>query len=201
MAETPARWETMVRRLFGVKGEVVIPGLSNELVLTGVVEPGNPSHAWLRQERLLWSRAAVGAVVAEYAEVHLGNPTTSHLIIVEEVVGYGAALGIMKINVSAPKVTLGTLSGVYPRDTRQSELAVAPGVGPHVTEISYATTAVPLANVMWEEAVGIGIQTARFKVPVVLREDTQLGIQWSAANAAFYCCMSVREVPIVPQEQ
>lgn len=179
-----ARYETLLRRLLGIKGKAA-PDLDPLLKAAVVLESDRAEYGWLSQTRLIAGAASEGLVAGQSVQFRIANPAGSGwIVVIEEMVAIdltGAAIFNVKINCADALATAGS-EGV--RDLRW---ATTPDIS--VVKLTSGTTAAPTGTVIHRRGTLQGGAATNnhvvLNVPMVLPPGTDFVVQCgSAAHTA-----------------
>lgn len=175
-----ARFETLLRRLLGIKGRAA-PELHPELMSSIVLESDRLEFGWLSQTRLVAGAGSEGPVAGQAGQFRIANPAASGwIVVIQEIVCLnltGPSGFNLKINCAD---ALANAASEGPRDLRW---ATTPDIS--VVKITSGTTAAPSGTVIARIGTvgnGASLNEGRFNVPVVLPPGTDIVVQCGVVN-------------------
>lgn len=203
-----SRWDSVVRRLFGIHQPNTIPQIAPELLPMAVVQEFTPEQYFLREEKLATITATVaGGIAGSEALIHLFNgqpgetPPGSLLTIIEKVTILGdldAQTFQIRIH---PIITGNEIGTKLVRDTRWVGDGQSVGTGAIATRVfTDNTQTVIFGNQMWTGRQDVGDRQVVWEGSFVLGLNQGFYV-WSVTSAqGFTAHFDFRERAALPDE-
>jgi len=193
------RWDTLLRRLFPVKGPVIAPAISPEIAPCAIVQPYLPELEYLSGVRLGCGQSADAAVSGEFSHVVFENPVGSNVIAVLQDIVVQTAGGALRMAINVAPATGLTLTAKV-RDFRWPPGTTAPSTDECVCGVANYTDPIPLGTAMllWA-TVATGSERILCR-PLVLPPGTCVAVRPTVVNTESRADYYWYERPIEPSE-
>lgn len=187
------RWDTLLRRLFPVKGPSIAPAIAPEIIPTVEVQPYFPEIHYLMRDRICQHGVNSTQAAANYTALQLENIATDHIIIIERVLVASDNAGLVYLGISTSGHTCGNAHNASPRDTRWPGGGVAPAVGWTIGRLFSGPIAAPLTSPTWVTRVQAGAPFVLVDHPIVLAPQHTLEVYHLTQNVALTASFAWRE--------
>lgn len=187
------RWDSALRRLFGVKQTNVSPTLSPEILPVAIIQPHEPEMYHLTGERLVGGLATGPAVAARFAYVELAS-RQDVVLTIEELVLHSATAVSYWIGWS-PNLS-GAAQGTAFLDSRRG---VTTAVAQNLGTLFNGTLVALGGGVFWQRTAPANTEIV-VRQPIIVANGARLYIQCTTANTVFFSQWTWRERQLEREE-